>query len=132
MSRPDDLSFEAAECDVSADGASMRCEFEQVFLTTTTLAPDTCLVTTNHYDRTFARRGAEEWVSDGTPEGPCGTIDRATLTDEGGVRWTLELRKVPARPDDPACRPGEPDVLSWRNIRRPLPCRFVQPGALRR
>jgi hypothetical protein len=34
--------------------------------------------------------------------------------------------------EDAACATVEtaPETFSWQNIRRPLPCRFVQPGGL--
>jgi hypothetical protein len=128
-----DIAFEGADCAVS--GNTMRCEFQQVFLTTTPVAPDTCMVTTNRYDRTFTKQSAVQWVSTEGPAGVCGIEDVATLTDEGGVRWTMELRKRVTHktaaaecggPDQP------PEVLSWKNIRRSLPCKFIQPGELRR
>ncbi|PYR42323.1 MAG: hypothetical protein DMF93_06120 [Acidobacteria bacterium] len=68
------------------------------------------------------------------PDGACGVVDVATLKDGGGVRWTLELRKIVTRRDaSPQCRAAdEPlETLSWQNIRRELPCKFIQPGALR-
>jgi hypothetical protein len=45
----------------------------------------------------------------------------------------METKKA-ATKKDAACRAleGEPETLSWQNLRRPLPCRFVQPGGLSR
>ena len=60
-------------------------------------------------------------------------MDVTTLQGEGGVRWTMEMHKVVARKDAaPVCRQIDerPEALSWQNIRRPLPCRFVQPGGI--
>jgi len=128
-----DIAFEGADCTVA--GNTMRCEFQQVFLTTTPVAPDTCMVTTNRYERTFTKQAASQWVSTEGPAGVCAIEDVATLTDEGGVRWTLELRKRATRKTAaPECSaPDQPaEVLSWKNIRRALPCKFIQPGDLRR
>jgi len=132
-SRPGDLEFEGAECDIDAGGSRMTCAFQQLFLTTSPLAPDTCLVTTNRYDRVFHRDSPNHWTSNGGPEGVCGLVDVATLTDEGGVRWTMELKKEVTRKEGSvACLTMKPqaEVFSWQNIRRPLPCRNIQPGAL--
>jgi len=130
--RPSALEFEGAECDVDASGRAMTCRFQQLFLTTSPVAPDTCLATTNGYERRFEKQGAD-WVSREGPDGACGVVDVATLKDGGGVRWTLELRKTATKRDGaPECRADEPpETLTWQNIRRALPCRFVQPGALR-
>ncbi len=128
-----EIGFEGAACSVA--GSTMRCAFQQVFVTTTPVAPDTCMVTTNQYERTFTRQSPNVWVSTEGPAGICAIEDTATLTDEGGVRWTLELRKHATRKTAaPECSaPDQPvEVLSWKNIRRPLPCRFIQPGDLRR
>ena len=67
------------------------------------------------------------------PEGVCGIVDVVTLHDTGNGKWTMETRKVATKTDGAAtCGTLEPelDTLSWQNIRRPLSCRFVQPGAL--
>lgn len=133
--KPADLDFQGGECEVETGGASMSCTFQQVFLTTSAAAPDTCLVTTNRYDRVFRRESATRWISTEGPDGVCGVLDVATLLDEGGVRWTMEIRKRATKKDaSAACRADDPqpEVLSWQNIRRPLPCRFVQPGGLSR
>jgi hypothetical protein len=133
-SRPAALEFEAGECDIDASGRSMICRFQQLFLTTADAAPNTCLVTTNGYERRFEKQGATDWVSREGPDGDCGIVDVATLRDNGGVRWTMEMRKIVTRRDASArCRAADeaPETLSWQNVRRELPCRFVQPGALR-
>jgi hypothetical protein len=141
-----DVDFEGGECELEASGDKMTCTFQQVFLTTSAAAPDTCLITTNRYERAFRREdtlspgslprpSASRWVSTEGPEGVCGLLDVATLQDDGGVRWTMETHKVVTKKDaSPACEAydTQPVTLSWQNIRRPLPCRFVQPGGLSR
>jgi hypothetical protein len=130
---PADLDFEGGECEVDAAGSTMDCTFQQVFLTKSGVAPDTCLITTNRYQRTFRRDTSARWVSTEGPEGVCGLLDIITLQDGGGVRWTMETRRVVTKTDTSSC-PAEAQVttFSWQNIRRPLPCRFVQPGGLSR
>jgi hypothetical protein len=131
--KPAALEFEGAECDVDASGNRMTCAFQQLFLTTTSAAPDTCLVTTNRYDRVFRRDSPSHWTSTESPEGVCGLLDVATLQDDGGVRWTMELKKeVTKKKASAACLTTkiQPEVFSWQNIRRPLPCKNVQPGGL--
>jgi hypothetical protein len=132
--KPADLDFEGGECEVDPSGVTMECQFQQVMLTTSDLAPSTCLITTNRYQRTFQKQGAQ-WVSREGPTGVCGIVDVATLRDDGGVRWTMETRKVVGSRDaSPQCRAlGEDrETLSWQNIRRALPCTFVQPAGLSR
>lgn len=133
-SKPTDLEYEGADCDIDAGGSRMTCAFQQLFLTTSSLAPDTCLVTTNRYDRVFQRDSPNHWTSSEGPEGVCGLLDVATLTDGGGVRWTMELKKEVTRKEGAvacATMKVETEVFSWQNIRRSLPCKNVQPGALR-
>ena len=132
--KPDDLGFEGAECDVDAAASRMNCEFQQVFLTTSDVAAGTCLVTTNRYQLAFRRLPDATWVSTEGPTGACGMLNAVTLKDDGGVRWTMSVRRSASRRDSPACRAIEDsvDTLSWQNLRRPLPCRFVQPGGLSR
>ena len=133
--RPADLEFEGVECERDLNGKRMECTFQQVFLTTSAIVPETCLITTNRYARTFDldRESANRWVSREGPEGVCGIVDIVTLHDTGNGRWTMETRKVATKPDGAAtCGTLEtgPETLSGQNIRRPLPCRFVQPGGL--
>jgi hypothetical protein len=130
--KPAALDFEGGECERDATGNRMACVFQQVFLTTSDVAPDTCLVTTNRYERAFHRETATRWVSTEGPEGACGLLDVVTLQDGGGVRWTMETHKVVTEKGAAACQAfdTQPEVLSWQNIRRPLPCKFVQPGGL--
>jgi hypothetical protein len=133
--RPADLDFEGGECERQASGNTMTCTFQQVFLTTSLVAPDTCLITTNRYEREFRRDAANRWVSTEGPDGECGVLDIATLRDEGGVHWTMETRKMAMNNEaSAACKASssQSETFSWQNIRRPLPCRFVQPGALSR
>jgi hypothetical protein len=130
--RPADLDFEGGECDVDRAGNTMECRFQQVLLTTSSVAPQTCLITTNRYERTFQKQSPTRWVSTEGPTGACGLVDVHTLEDNGGVRWTMETRKT-ATSQDPQCRrglDGQAETLSWQNIRRALPCTFVQPGGL--
>jgi hypothetical protein len=132
-SKPADLEFEGAECEMEAGGSRMTCAFEQLFLTTSPVTPDTCLVTTNRYDREFRRDSPNRWTNREGPEGICGLLDIVTLTNDGGVKWTMELKKEVTRKEgSAACLAMKPEteVFSWQNIRRPLPCRNVQPGAL--
>ena len=139
-----DLSYEGGECDIDQTGNTMACEFQQVFFTTSDIAPQTCLVTTNRYARTFTKLeppngkapdGNPGWVSNEAPEGPCGVSEVTTLQDGGTVKWTMETRKIVTRKDAaPACRDvaEQPETLSWQNLRRPLPCAFIQPGGITR
>jgi hypothetical protein len=130
-----DLDFEGGECELDTSGDRMTCIFQQVFLTTSAVAPDTCLITTNRYERAFRRDTPSRWVSTEGPEGVCGLLDVATLQDDGGVRWTMETHKVVTRTDaSSTCQAydTQPETLSWQNIRRSLPCKFVQPGGLSR
>jgi hypothetical protein len=142
--KPGDLDFQGGECELDATRTTMECVFQQAFLTTSSVAPDTCVITTSRYQRTFRRQATAEgvsrtgpvtarWVSTEGPEGDCGMLDVATLQYEGGIKWTMETKKA-ATKKDAACRAleGEPETLSWQNLRRPLPCRFVQPGGLSR
>ncbi len=129
-----DLGFEGGECDVDKTGKTMACQFQQVLLTTTDLTPQTCFITTNRYERTFQKQTSTRWVSREGPAGRCGVVDVTTLQDDGGVRWTMETRKVVTVKDASAeCRglDEQSETLSWQNVRRVLPCTFVQPGLLR-
>ena len=132
-SSPGTLEFEGAECETEAGGSRMTCAFRQLFLTTSPAAPDTCLVTTNRYDRLFLRDSPNRWTNREGPEGICGLLDVVTLTNEGGIKWTMEVKQEVTRKEGSAVcltMKSETEVFSWQNIRRPLPCQFVQPGAL--
>ena len=131
---PSDLDYQGGECEIDAGGTAMDCGFQQVFLTISPLDPQTCLVTTNQYARRFQKQSPTRWVSSEGPEGECGLLDVATLEDEGNmIHWTLEMKngRHQEGPGVLQRRPAPPQLLSWRNVRRPLPCRFVQPGAIR-
>ena len=142
--RPADLSFEGGECDIDQAGNTMTCRFQQLFFTTSDFAPQTCLVTTNRYARTFTRQprpdakgsgSTARWVSTGAPQGACGIAEVTSLQDDGTVKWTMETRKIVTRRDAaPSCREvdEQPETLSWQNLRRPLPCTFIQPGGITR
>ena len=133
-SNPSDLDFQGAECLVAPSGRAMDCAFQQVFLTLAPLDSQTCLVTTNSFERHFEKEDETHWVSREAPLGACGEVDSATLiNDSGEIRWTLEYRKTKTRRDEAACRGDDPPVerYSWKNARRRLPCTFVQPGAVR-
>jgi hypothetical protein len=134
-SKPSDLDYQGGECDIDQSGKTMDCVFQQVFLTVAFFDSQTCLVTTSRYERTFQAQTGARWVSTEGPEGECGVVDVATLENEGGTRWTMDVKKLITRKDaSPLCRAsGETaESLSWRNVRRTLPCKFVQPGMLSR
>jgi hypothetical protein len=133
--KPTDLNFEGGECDVDQSGNTMECQFQQVFLTTSSLAPLTCLITTSRYERTFQKQTGTRWVSREGPTGVCGTVEVTTLQDDGGVRWTMDTQRIVTMKDaSPECQGVDErrETLSWQNIRRPLPCTFVQPGGISR
>ncbi|HZR23741.1 MAG TPA: hypothetical protein VFA59_09155 [Vicinamibacterales bacterium] len=128
------IEFEGGECDPDRTGETLTCTFQQVFLTTDNAPPNTCMITTHAYDRVFRKDTPTRYVSSVGPEGVCGVVDVATLEDGGGVRWTLTLKKTALRKDAAAHCPSadETEVLSWQDVRRPLPCLYVQPGGLAR
>lgn len=133
-SQPSDLDFQGGECRVAASGRQMECAFQQVFLTRSPIDADTCLVTTNRFERQFERQNETTWVSRAAATGPCAVVDVATLTDEGReIHWSLEFRSETTDRRDSACRAPDPPAerFSWKAVRRPLPCRFIQPGAVR-
>lgn len=98
------IAFEGAECDVDRAGLMLTCRFQQVFLTTEDAPPDTCMITTNAYDRVFRKESGARWISRGAPEGPCGIVETVTLDDGGGVRWTMTATKATSRDAGPECR----------------------------
>src|SRR5262249_40819392 len=93
------IEFEGGECDTDRTGQSLRCKFQQVFLTTEQAPPNTCMITTNAYDRVFRKETDTRWVSSSGPEGICSLMDTATLEDGGTVKWTLTLKKTALRKD---------------------------------
>ena len=103
--KPTDLEFEGAECDVDASGNRMTCAFQQLFLTTSPLAPDTCLVTTNRYDRVFQRDSSSHWTS---TEGP----GRRLRTARRGHATGRRRRQVDAGVEEDGDEAGRGSSLS--------------------
>lgn len=136
QTRPADLDFMAAECDVLDGGRSLSCRFRQVFLTVSSVDTTSCVITTNGFEQVFRRGGATQWLSEGAPAGDCGVVETTRLDDGGGTHWTLTTRTVATRRLDlQACRTaseGTVEVYDWRGITRPLPCTSIQPGAIER
>ena len=133
--KPADLDFAAAECDVAENGERMTCRFRQVFLTTSAVDSASCVITTNGYERIFRRETSSRWVSQSAPSGACGVVETTTLEDGGGTRWTMTIQSATTvRSSQPECLAGsqEPDVYDWQNVKRKLPCTFIQPGAIER
>ena len=134
-SKPQDLDFAAAQCDLAPDGQRMDCRFRQVFVTTASHDATACVITSNGYALPFDKVSATRWVSVGTPDGVCGVVETTTLDDGGGTRWTMTIRRAATGDmdrDECRARPVESEVYSWKNVRRPLPCRTIQPGAIER
>jgi hypothetical protein len=134
-SKPRDLDFAAAECDIDADGGRMTCRFRQVFVTLASHDPTACVITSNGYELSFDKAAATRWVSIGVPEGACGVVETTTLEDGGGTRWTMTIRRAAtgdADRDECRARPVESEVYSWRDVKRALPCTTIQPGAIER
>ena len=116
------------------NGSRMECTFQQVFLTTSAIVPETCLITTNR-SRDLRPR-SRLCKSMGEPRGPRRGLrhrrrrhlarHRQRSMDAGNAQGRHEA--------DGAATCGAmetgPETLSGQNIRRPLPCRFVQPGGL--
>jgi hypothetical protein len=133
--KPDDLDFAAAQCDITPGGEQMACRFRQVFLTIASVDPTTCVMTTNGYEQTFRRESATRWVSTGAPAGECGMVETTTLDDAGGIRWTMTVRRVATRnATQSSCLAvsAEPESYSWQRVKRKLPCTSIQPGAIER
>jgi hypothetical protein len=133
--RPSDLDFAAAQCDVEADGRQMTCRFRQVFVTQTSFDPTACVLTTNGYERTFRATTSTQWVSETPPDGECGIVETTTLEDGGGTRWTMTIRKSAPSAAGTHCQAqaaATTEVYDWRGVRRALPCRSIQPGAIER
>lgn len=131
--QPSDLDFQAGECDVEPSGL-LACQFQQVFLTPAAFDAETCLITTNRYALTLEKQGGSEWATTDGPNGPCGVIVTTTLRNSGGAMWEMETRTTVTKKDSSLdCRGADAtETLSWRNTRRALGCRFVQPGAMSR
>lgn len=134
--KPADLDFMAAECEVSPSGDALSCRFRQLFLTLSALDPASCVVTTNGYDQVFHREALARWVSRTDPgSDECAVVETTTLEDGGGTHWTMTVAKAPTRRvDRAACQAvaATPEVYDWRSVKRKLPCTSIQPGALER
>jgi hypothetical protein len=133
--RPADLDFAAAQCDLVSNGEQMACRFRQVFLTTPSTDATSCVITTNGYERIFRRETATHWISESAPDGNCGIVESTTLEDGGGTHWTMTIRTAATlRVNQPECRGAlaQPEVYDWRGVKRTLPCTSIQPGAIER
>lgn len=136
-SKPGELDYAAAECDVAIDRLQMTCRFRQLFITPVSFDATTCAVTTNGFERTFTRASttSTRWTSEDSPQGPCGLVDTHTLDDGGGTRWTLTIATRATRGSaNSACQADaiESVVYDWRTMKRALPCTNVQPGMIER
>lgn len=136
QTKPTDLDFMAAECDIVSNGSGLSCRFRQVFMTISSVDATSCVITTNGYEQTFRRESAIRWISEGAPEGDCGLVETTWLEDGGGTHWALTTRTVATRHlDQQACLAAsrEPaEVYDWRGVKRALPCTSIQPGAIER
>lgn len=133
--RPGDIEFAAAECDLREDGEQMACRFRQVFITQTAQNNSACAITTNGYEQSFQRYTPTRWVSTDAPSGACGAVEVTTLEDGGTTRWTMTIQKRTTNTANLVDCPVEPETLgvySWRDVTRSLPCSTVQPGAIER
>jgi len=132
--RPSDLDYAAAQCDIAPDDRSMTCRFRQVFLTPTSIDPSSCAITSNGYEQLFHRESTTRWVSGLPPEGECGLVETTTLEDGGGTRWSMTVKTASTKNRDRAeCRAAErSETYDWRAVKRTLPCTSVQPGAIER
>ena len=132
--KPGDIEFAAAECDVTQSGEQMTCRFRQVFVTIASIDTTACVITSNGYEQTFRRNAPTRWISVNQPVGECGSVESTTLEDGGGTRWTMTIETKPTKGGDRAeCRAAElPAVYSWTDIKRTLPCTTIQPGSIER
>jgi hypothetical protein len=133
--KPADLDFTAAQCDVASNGEQMTCRFRQVFLTIASFDATTCVITTNGYESILRRETNVRWVGETAPTGDCGVVETTVLDDGGGTHWTMTIRTAATRrTDQPECRaaPREVEVYDWLGVRRKLPCTSIQPGAIER
>lgn len=132
--KPGDIEFAAAECDVTQSGEQMACRFRQVFVTVASIDTTACVITSNGYEQTFRRNTAKLWLSVSQPVGDCGMVESTTLEDSGGTRWTMTIETKPTRGGDRAeCRVTDlPAVYGWSDIKRTLPCTTIQPGSIER
>jgi hypothetical protein len=132
--RPGDIEFAAAECDIATGGDRMTCRFRQVFVTVASIDTTACVITSNGYEQSFRRQTPTRWVSVGVPTGACGLVETTTLDDGGGTRWTMTVGTIATNNVDRAeCRVAEgPETYGWQNLKRPLPCSTIQPGSIER
>jgi hypothetical protein len=134
LAKPSELDFEGADCDRTDD--MMTCRFQQVLLMPMKSAPDTCEIVTNRYESTFARQGPKRWVSNEGPDGICGVVAITTLEqdgNDGSLLWTMNTQKIVTNKGaNDLCKTLDerPETLTWRESRRPLPCKFVVPAAI--
>ena len=132
---PDALDFAAAECDAVNGGERLDCHFRQVFVTTASIDPSACVISSNGYDLSLRRDAPSRWSSAAEPVGDCGVVEVTTLEDGGTTRWTMTIGHRATKNTERAdCRAAAAQVetYSWRNIRRKLPCTTIQPGAIER
>ena len=131
---PEALDFAAAQCEQAPAGDRLRCTIRQLFVTVASHDPTACVATTNGYELEFRKAAPNRWVSVGEPEGPCGVTETTTLEDGGGTRWTMTIsRAVTGDSSRSECRAAAgTDTYGWRHVKRPLPCRTLQPGAIER
>ena len=133
--KPADLDFTAAECDIAPGGDEMTCRFRQVFLTRSPIDTAACVITTNGYERTFRRDTPSRWSSANAPVGACQVVETTMLEDGGSTRWTMSVQTAATlNADTPECRAAlrAPEVYDWRGVKRALPCTSIQPGAIER
>jgi hypothetical protein len=134
--KPSDLDYAAAACDVAAGGREMSCRFRQLFITPAGFDATACVITTNSYERTFRRDTPTRWTSADAPTGICGLVETTTLVDGGQTQWTMTTQTVAtanlSRADCRAAAAGTPETYTSRNVKRPLACATIQPGAIER
>lgn len=132
---PQALDFAAAECDAVNGGERLDCRFRQVFVTTASIEPTACVISSNGYDLSLRRDAPARWSSAAEPVGDCGLVEVTTLEDGGTTRWTMTIgHRATKNVERADCRAAaaQTEIYSWRNIRRALPCTTIQPGAIER
>ena len=137
MSKPADLDFQGGTCDLKADGSTMTCAFQQVFITPVPEDRTACRIVTNHYVQTFHRQADRQWVSREGPEGPCGVMTVTTLEQDArslSAYWRVTMtlhRMTTAKDAGTRCANSDPDeTLASTDARRPLPCVSISAGSL--
>ena len=137
LAKPSELDFEGADCKRTDD--VMTCEFHQVLLIPMKTDPSVCEIYTNRYESTFTKQNTRRWVSNEGPQGVCGVVTVTTLEQDesdptSGLLWTMNTQKIVTNKSaDTVCKQLDerPETLTWRDSRRPLPCKFVTPAAIR-